>query len=99
MFDLCKEIIVFLVFAKVLEGFFAENKYGKFIKLIVSLIVVLKLMNPIFSFFDAEFDLAAKLNGIEYELWPEHKENVTEKVGDVEITKVEVKVEDIWWEK
>ena len=56
MLKLCKEIVVFLFFAKMLESFGVSERYGKYVKLLISLIVVLKLITPVFSLVNGEFD-------------------------------------------
>lgn len=102
MLALCKEIVIFLIIAKMLEGFQAGNKYAKFVKLIISLIVVLKLITPIFSLFDSQFDLTKIATEIEQELvFEEGQEKVaeyTELVETIEIPETKVEVEEIKWE-
>ncbi len=103
MLDLCKEIVVFLLFAKMLEGFQTENKYGKFIKLLISLVVVLKLITPIFSLFDGDFDFSKMVTQIEHKLMQsEENEDAREDVAPVEkieVAGIEVKVDAVRWEK
>lgn len=103
MLKICKEIVVFLILAKVLESFQTGNKYGKFVKLTISLIVVLKLITPIFSLFDREFDWEKMMSEIEQRLVFE--ETIEEPVEDtmgvemVQIEETRVYVEEIKWEK
>ena len=103
MLTICKEIVVFLILAKMLEGFQNGSKYGKFVKLIISLIVVLKLITPIFSFFDGDFDLGKITAGIEQRFAIENEIfYLSEEVGvveNIEIAETAVKVEEIRWEK
>ena len=103
MLTICKEIVVFLILAKMLEGFQNGSKYGKFVKLIVSLIVVLKLITPIFSFFNGEFDLEKITAEIEQRFLSESMkmelEEDVENVENIEIAETTVIVEEIIWEK
>lgn len=103
MLDLCKQIVIFLLFAKMLEGFWTENKYGKFIKLIISFVVVLKLITPVFSLIDSDFDFGKIAAKIENELMKiEGDEEIREDivpVEKIEVAGIEVKVETVGWEK
>lgn len=105
MLTLCKEIVVFLILAKMLESFQVGNKYGKFVKLIISLIVVLKLITPIFSIFDNDFDLTKMATEIEERLFMEEEvlqdemPEYTKVVENIEIQETKVNVEEIKWEK
>ncbi len=103
MLDLCKQIVIFLLFAKMLEGFWTENKYGKFIKLIISLVVVLKIITPVFSLFDSSFDLGNLATKIESELMKiegdEERRKDVAPVEKIEVAGIEVKVETVGWEK
>ena len=104
MLTLCKEIVVFLILAKMLESFQTGKKYGKFIKLIISLIVVLKLITPVFSLFDSEFDFTRLASEIEKRLTVESEvteavQEDIEAVAKVEISERKIKVEEIQWEK
>lgn len=103
MLTVCKEIVVFLVLAKMLESFQNGSKYGRFVKLIISLIVVLKIITPVFSLFDKEFDLEKISAQIEQRFVVESEtiemsETVLE-VESIEITKPAINVEEIKWEK
>ena len=40
MLALCKEIVIFLLVAKLLENLGVGEKYGKFVRLMISIIVV-----------------------------------------------------------
>lgn len=104
MLTLCKEIVVFLILAKMLESFQVGEKYGRFIKLIISLIVVLKLITPVFSLFNSEFDFAKLASEIEKRLIVESEsaeviQEDIETVEKIEISEMKVKVEEIQWEK
>lgn len=55
MLDICKEVVIFLFLAKLLEGFQNGGKYGRFVKLVISMIVVLKIITPVFTFFNSDF--------------------------------------------
>lgn len=104
MLTLCKEIVVFLILAKMLESFQVGEKYGRFIKLIISLIVVLKLITPVFSLFNSEFDFAKLASEIEKRLIVESEsaeviQEDIETVEKIEISEKKVKVEEIQWEK
>lgn len=103
MLTICKEIVVFLIVAKMLESFQNGSKYGKFVKLIISLIVVLKIITPIFSFVDGDFDLEKLASEIEHRFVTEsEKIEVSEEVEPIEIVEItgtDVNVEEIKWEK
>ena len=102
MLDICKEIIIFLMVAKLLESLQSGNKFGKYLKFIISLIVVLKLVSPILSVFESEFDFQKIFLQIEekMELSSEVLYEEEFNVEDiVEIPGVGVKVEEIQWEK
>lgn len=100
MLLLCKELVIFLIVAKMLEGLQSGKKYGKFIKLIISLIVVLKLISPIISVFDKDFNFKDVMENIEnrLEITGEEVVNRTD-VEMIEISDVDICVEEIWWEK
>ena len=97
MIKLCKEIVIFLFFAKILENFGVSEKYGKFVKLIISLIVVLKLITPVFALFNGDFNFPEIALDIENELVFETEE--IKKVEAVEKSEIEIKVEDAAWKK
>lgn len=105
MVTLCKEIVLFLILTKVLESFQAGNKYGKFIKFIISLVVLLKIITPIVSFFRSDFDLVDSINQIESYLIIEEENLETqvptfqEAIENVDIKEVDIKVEEVKWEK
>lgn len=104
MLNLCKEIVVFLILAKMLESFQAGEKYGKFLKLIISLIVVLKLITPVFSLFNSEFDFENVVSEMEKRLLVENEsiegiQEDIELVKKIEISEMKVNVEEIQWEK
>lgn len=103
MLAICKEIVVFLIVAKMVESFQNGNKYGKFVKLIISLIVVLKIITPIFSLFGGDFDLEKMASEIEQRFVMEsEKIEVSEEVKpveNIEIAGLTVNVEEIQWEK
>ncbi len=103
MLVLCKEIVVFLLLAKILEGFEAGKKYGKFVRLIISLIVVLQILNPVVTFLNKDFEMIDIAREIEkrFEIseWSndfEAKEAVTENVKAIET--IEISGEVIQWE-
>ena len=104
MLTLCKEIVVFLIVAKMLESFQIGKKYGKFVKLIISLIVVLKLITPIFSIFNADFDMGKMAMEMEEKL-VFNEESLLETANEesviepVEIQQTKIEVEEIRWEK
>lgn len=103
MLSICKEIVVFLLVAKLLENFGTLEKYGKFVRLIVSFIVVLKLITPIFSILDADLNLQQISSEIEKRFLIDIEETVPEKVtrevDKIEIPVSEIVVEEIRWEK
>lgn len=103
MVKLCKEIVIFLVLAKVLEGFCGGNKYGKFIKVMISLVVLLKLMTPLISLFGKNPDISQSLERIEEIFYMEDLDKntsvLTENVDDVKIEEIDIEVENIAWEK
>lgn len=103
MLAICKEIVVFLIVAKMLESFQNGGKYGKFVKLIISLIVVLKIITPIFSLLGGDFYLEKMASEIEQRFVIEsEKIEVSQEVKpieNIEITGTTVNVEDIQWEK
>lgn len=102
MVQLCKEIVIFLLLAKLLEVFGVGEKYGKFVKLLISLMVVLKLITPVFSAFNGEFGFDKFDFAEEMVNWGEDSENEEtdiKEVGLVEIFVQQIEVEDIKWEK
>ena len=103
MLSICKEMVVFLILAKMLEGFQNSSKYSKFVKLVISLIVVLKFVTPIATFFQSDFDLEKITAEIEKRFVIESESVETpeeiELVETVEILKTDVSLEEIWWEK
>lgn len=100
MLSLCKEIVVFLILAKVLESFQAGNKYAKFVKFIISLIVLLKIITPIISFFESDFNLTDRINEIENRFFIEEANlEEVEAVRTIEMEEISVEVEEIEWEK
>ena len=76
MLALCKEIVIFLLVAKLLENLGVGEKYGKFVRLMISLIVVLKLIAPIFSLADGQFDFEKMTGEIEKRLMIDTEEKV-----------------------
>lgn len=103
MLSICKEIVVFLLVAKLLENFGTLEKYGKFVRLIVSFIVVLKLITPIFSFIGGDFDLQKISSEIEtrFVVGIEELESSKEisEINKIEIPVENIIVEEIRWEK
>lgn len=103
MLALCKEIVIFLIVAKIFESLQSGEKYGKYVKLIIALIVVLKLITPVFSLFNTDFDFVDMVTEIEKRLIfkesDDRLENETEQVENIEIPGIDVKVEEIQWEK
>lgn len=104
MVQLCKEIVIFLVLAKIMEGFCQGNKYGKFMKLMISLVVLLKLITPIISLFDESIELTKTIERIENRIFIEEilEENPPvfhEQIEKISVEDVEILVEDISWEK
>ena len=104
MIKLCKEIVIFLFFAKILENFGVSEKYGKFVKLILSLIVVLKLITPVFSLFGNKFHIDEMAKEMEkyFMIEEENYESLEAERADIEkvnIPDVHLKVEEIQWEK
>lgn len=103
MLTICKEIVVFLIVAKMLESFQSGNKYGKFVKLIISLIVVLKIITPIFSLFNENFDLEKMASEIEQRFVIEsEKGKISENIDSIESIEIEetmINVEEIRWER
>lgn len=103
MLNLCKEIVVFLVIAKMLESLQSGNKYGRFVKLIISLIVVLKLIGPVFSLVNSDFDLKKSIMQIEERFNDDDgifmSDEEIETVEEVEISEIDVEVEEIRWKK
>ena len=77
MLALCKEIVIFLLVAKLLENLGVGEKYGKFVRLMISFIVVLKLITPIFSFADGQFDFEKMTGEIERRLMIDTEEQQT----------------------
>lgn len=103
MLALCKEIVIFLIVAKMFESLQSGEKYGKYVKLIIALIVVLKLITPVFSLFRTDFDFTDMVTEIEKRLFFEESgiglESDMEQVENIEIPGIDVKVEEIQWEK
>lgn len=103
MLKLCKEIVVFLFFAKMLESFGVSERYGKYVKLLISLIVVLKLITPVFSLVNGEFDFHNVALELEEKLFfDKEAEGVKEEVDKVETVQmsgIQIKVEDIEWKE
>jgi hypothetical protein len=103
MLSICKEIVVFLLVAKLLENFGTLEKYGKFVRLIVSFIVVLKLITPIFSILGADLNLQQISSEIEKRFLIDIEDTVpdieTREVDKIEIPVSEIVVEEIRWEK
>lgn len=103
MLALCKEVVIFLLVAKLLENLGVGEKYGKFVRLMISLVVVLKLITPIFSLTDVQFDFEQITGEIEKRLMVETEENMpTQKIETVEgvqIPESKIEVEEIVWEK
>ena len=103
MLALCKEIVIFLIVAKMFESLQSGEKYGKYVKLIIALIVVLKLITPVFALFHTDFDFTDMVTEIEKRLFFEESgiglESDMEQVENIEIPGIDVKVEEIQWEK
>lgn len=102
MLELCKGIVIFLVLAKILESFQAGNKYGKFVKFIISLIVLLKILTPIIAFFENDFDFINRISQIENNFLLEDmpkEETIIEQVETIEMPEIVVEVEEVKWEK
>ena len=103
MLELCKGIVAFLLVAKLLENIGVGEKYGKFVRLMISLIVVLKLITPIFALLDGEFDFEKMTGEIEKRLMLENDEQMPTQMIDVvegiQISDREIEVEEIEWEK
>ncbi len=102
MLGLCKGIVIFLILAKVLEGFQAGNKYGRFVKFIISLIVLLQILTPIISFFESDFNFVDKVNEIGSSFVLEEQvpeETIIEQVETIEMPEIVVEVEEVEWEK
>lgn len=102
MLALCKSIVIFLILAKILESFQADNKYGKFVKLIISLIVLLKILTPIISFFESDFDLIDNISEIENSFILEdtvQEETMIEQIETIEMPEIVVEVEEVKWKK
>ena len=101
MLSICKEIVVFLLVAKLLENFGTLEKYGKFVRLIVSFIVVLKLITPIFSFVGDGFDFKQVTSEIEKRFVVEIEEKEQSKeileIDKIAIPAGEIIVEEIRW--
>ncbi len=91
MLALCKEIVVFLVIAKVLESFQIGKKYGKFVRLIISLIVLLKMIVPVITFFNGDFELSSQMSNIEKELfYLEQPVREIEPVKEIELSQIKI---------
>lgn len=103
MLALCKEIVIFLLVAKLLENLGVGEKYGKFVRLMISMIVVLKLITPIFSLVDEQFDFEKEFGEIEKRLIMETEERMPtqmiEAVEGIQIPESKIEVEEIMWEK
>lgn len=104
MVTLCKEIVIFLILAKLLESFRVGDKYGKFIKIIIALIVVLKLITPIFSLIDVGFDFEGIVSEIENRIYMRGEtydvlQEEIKPIENIEISGVKIKVEEVQWEK
>lgn len=102
MLALCKGIVIFLILAKILESFQAGNKYGKFVKFIISLIVLLKILTPVISFLESDFDFTDKVNEMESKFILEKqvpKETIIEQVETIEMPEIVVEVEEVNWKK
>lgn len=103
MLALCKEIVIFLIVAKIFESLQSGEKYGKYVKLIIALIVVLKLITPVFSLVHTDFDFTDTVTEIEKRLiYGENDDGLEsgmDKVENIEISGIDVKVEEIQWEK
>ena len=103
MLALCKKIVIFLLVAKLLENLGVGEKYGKFVRLMISLIVVLKLIAPIFSLADGQFDFEKMTGEIERRLMIDTEEKmptqIIETVEGVKISESSIEVEKIKWEK
>ena len=101
MLDICKEIVLFLILAKISESFISDNKFGRFVKLIVSLIVVLKLISPVFSLFNSGFEYENIAANIEQKLELPSVESGKETMEEIkieEISEMKIEVEEIGWE-
>ena len=86
-----------------LENLGIGEKYGKFVRLMISLIVVLKLITPIFSVVDGQFNFEEMTGELEKRLTLETEEKMPmqmiEVVEGVQISESEIEVEEIKWEK
>lgn len=99
--DICREIVLFLIVAKILESFISDNKFGKFVKLIVSLIIVLKLIAPVFSLFNSGFEYENIVAKIEQRLEVPNIQlgrETAEEIKIAEIEEMKIEVEEIGWE-
>ncbi len=103
MIKLCKEIVIFLFISKLLENFGVNEKYGKFVKLLISLIVVLKLITPVFSVFNSEFDFSKLALEMEKQLTIENETGLVEEavneIQTVQVPEIQIKVEDVEWKR
>ena len=103
MLALCKEIVIFLLVAKLLENLGVGEKYGKFVRLMISLVVVLKLITQIFALTDVQFDFDKITGEIEKRLMVETEEKMPtqmiETVEGIHIPESKIEVEEIMWKK
>ena len=102
MLSLCKEIVIFLLIAKLLENFGTLEKYGKFVRLIISFIVILKLITPIFTWIGEDFDLSQITKEMEERLVVDLENMPDSEMSEVDEIKIDdgkIVVEEIRWEK
>ena len=74
-------VVSIIIFLSIFEGVLPKGKFGNRVKVIISMVVVLVILNPIVSIFNSNYDYSNSLNNSEEftSYLNEYKKNTIEK--------------------
>lgn len=74
-------VVSIIIFLSIFEGVLPKGKFGNKVKVIISMVVVLVILNPIVSIFNSNYDYSNSLNNSEEftSYLNEYKKNTIEK--------------------
>ena len=74
-------VVSIIIFLTIFEGVLPKGKFGNRVKVIISMVVVLVILNPIVSIFNSNYDYSNSLNNCEEftSYLNEYKKNTIEK--------------------
>ena len=74
-------VVSIIIFLSIFEGVLPKGKFGNRVKVIISMVVVLVILNPIVSIFNSNYDYSNSLNNSEQftSYLNEYKKNTIEK--------------------